>query len=108
MVGQVWDRLFGPPRVQDLPDGSVRVRLLGRVFEAPDREILFDAVSRERERLIESLARLHQRAGSRPYALLSRYGSGDLYQRDLQRVESRLSIYNEFLGQLVRQLQRES
>ena len=101
----LWDRLFGPPRIHELPDGSLRVRLLGRVFEVADYEGLFGAVSRERERIIVAVAKIHDGATSRPYLALSRIGPGELYQRDLQRLEDRLAVYNEFLGHLVRLMQ---
>ena len=106
-AGRAWDWMFGPPRVRELPDGSLRVRVLGRVFEAADYEGLFGAVSRERERLIQAVSKTHEGATSRPYMALSRLGPGDMYQRDLQRLEDRLAVYNEFLGHLARTMQRK-
>ena len=103
---RVWDWMFGPPRVHELPDGTLRVRVLGRVFEAADYEGLFGAVSRERERLIVAVSKIHEGATSRPYMVLSRLGPADMYQRDLQRIEDRLAAYNEFLGHLARMMQR--
>jgi hypothetical protein len=104
----LWDRLFGPPKVRELPDGGVRVRLLGRVFEASDYEGLFGAVNRERERLLGAVIKMHEGAGHRAYLSVARVGPGDIYQRDLQRIEDRLAVYNEFLGHLVRRLQARS
>lgn len=104
----VWNWLFGPPRVRELPDGSVRVRLLGRLFEAADDELLFSAVSHERERLLIALAKTHEGAGSRPFIAYSRGGAIDLYRRDAQRLEDRLALYNEFLAHLLRRMQQQS
>jgi hypothetical protein len=56
LARRIWDRLFGPPRVKELPDGSVSVRLLGRTFEAADYEGLIGAVDREREHLVRAVA----------------------------------------------------
>lgn len=102
-----WDRVFGPPRVRQMPDGSVRVRLMGRVFEAADDDGLFGAVSRERERLVQAVAKAHAGATTRPYLSLARLGPGEMYQRELQRLEDRLTLYNEFLGYLVRRMQAQ-
>jgi hypothetical protein len=103
----LWDRVFGPPRVRELPDGSVRVRLLGRVFEAADYEGLMGAVSREREYLLRAAARVHEGAGHRATLSVSRLGPGDLYFREVQRIEDRLAVYNEFLGHMVQRLQQQ-
>lgn len=98
--------MFGPPRVRHLPDGTLTVRLLGRRFEAQDYEGLFGSVSRERERLVQAVSKLHEGATSRPYLGISRIGPGEMYQRDLRRLEDRLALYNEFIGHLVEQMQQ--
>lgn len=106
IAGWLWDRLFGPPQVRELPDGTLRVRLLGRVFEAGDYEGLFGAVSREREHLLRAVSKVHEGAGHRATLAASRLGPGDLYFREVQRIEDRLAVYNEFLGHLVVRLQQ--
>jgi hypothetical protein len=103
-VRWMWDRLFGPPRVRTLPDGSVRVRLLGRIHEGSDYGALFDSVSRERERLIQAVVKTREGSLPKPYMSLSRIGPGEMYHRDIQRLEDRLAIYNDFLGHLVREM----
>jgi len=102
----VWDWLFGPPKVHELDDGTLRVRLMGRTFTASDGEGLFASVNRERDRLLQAVAKLHDGAGSRPYLSMSRMGPGDIYQRELQRIEDRLAVYNHFLGRLVQTTRR--
>jgi hypothetical protein len=104
----VWERLFGPPRIVTLEDGRLRVRVMGRVFEADDHEGLFRSVSAERERLVQAVSKLHTGTGGGPPLALHRFGPGDLTHRQLQRLEDRLAVYNEFLGHLVRRLQRDS
>jgi len=108
LARRAWDYLFGPPRIRSLPDGAVQVRLLGRVFEAADHDGLFDAVGRERERLLAAMSKLHEGAAGRPQLGFSRLGTGDLYQRDLQRLQDRLAAYNAFLGHLMRHTRRPS
>ena len=102
LAAGAWDRLFGPPRVQELPDGSVCVRLLGRRFDATSREGLFDAVARERGRLLTSLAETHAHSGMR--AMPSGRGVSDSYHQDTRRLEDRISLYGEFLGRLAKEL----
>ncbi|MFN8559349.1 MAG: hypothetical protein U0531_19095 [Dehalococcoidia bacterium] len=87
-------------------DGTLRVRLMGRVYEAPNDEALFGAVCRERDNLIRGVSHLHENVTSRQYVGMARIGSGEIYQRDLQRLEDRLAAYNEFLGHLVARMQR--
>jgi hypothetical protein len=103
---RLWDGLFGPPRIRELPDGTLHVRLFGRAFVAADYEGLFRAVSRERERLVHAVRKAHESASDRAYFPLTRLGPGELYQRDVRRLEDRLALYNEFLGHLVRRMQR--
>jgi hypothetical protein len=98
----LWDRLFGPPRVTELPDGSVSVRLLGRRFDASSRGALFDSVARERERLLEQVSRLHEGAAMRPLVGGARFSDG--YHRDTQRVQDRVGVYTDFLARLAREL----
>lgn len=105
LLRRIWQWAFGPPHVRVLEDGALRVRLLGRLFEAPDYESLFTAVSRERDHLIASVRGSHDRVMSRPYLTSSRFGPGELYHREVQRMEDRLAIYSEFLGYLDRQMQ---
>lgn len=102
--GKLWNLLFGPPRVQALPDGTLRVRLLGRVHEADDYEGLFRSVSAERDRLVRALAQAREAAPLRPSYTLLRVGPGEMHHRDLQRLEDRLALYNEFVGHLLRHL----
>jgi hypothetical protein len=100
-----WNYLFGPPKVRVLPDGTLRVRLLGRVFEASDYESLIGAVSREREHLLRAVSRVHEGAGHRAHLTVSRLGPGDLYLREVQRIEDRLAVYNDFLGHLMQRVE---
>ena len=99
----LWDRLFGPPRVRQLPDGCVCVRLLGRRFDAATHDGLFDAVARERERLLASVREMHERSGMR--AMPGGRGVSDSYHQATRRLEDRVSLYGEFLGRLARELQ---
>ena len=103
----LWDCLFAPPRVERLPEGGVRVRLMGRAFEAADYEGLFTAVNRERERLIQAVAKAHEGASRRSDLAFARVGPGEWYQRDLRRMEDRLSLYNEFLAHLLHLMRPE-
>lgn len=100
------DLLFGPPKVKTLPDGSLRVKLMGRVHTARSYDELFGSVNRERERLISSVAKSREGLPVRAGTAFSRIGPGDLHHRDIQRLEDRLAIYNHFLGHLVRVMQR--
>jgi hypothetical protein len=100
---KLWDLLFGPPRVQQLPDGTLRVRLPGRVHEADDYEGLFRSVNAERDRLLRALAQAREAVPLRPSYPL-RVGPGEMYHRDLQRLEERLALYNEVVGHLLRHL----
>ncbi len=104
----MWDWLFGPPRVKQLEDGSLRVKLLGRAHHGNSLDELFTSVARERDRLITAHGRLREGTPLRPYHTLGRAGAGDMYHRDLQRLEDRLSVYNEFLGHLVHRLQQSA
>ena len=106
VLRRLWNLLFGPPRVQQLPDGTLRVRLLGRVHEADDYEGLFHSVSAERDRLVRALAQAREAVPLRPTYPLLRVGPGEMYHRDLQRLEERLALYNEVVGLLLRHLQR--
>jgi hypothetical protein len=98
----LWDHVFGPPRVSELPDGSVTVRLLGRRFDASSREALFDAVARERGRLMEQVTKMHEGAAMRPLLGGTRFADG--YHRDTQRVQDRVGVYTDFLARLAREL----
>ena len=101
-VVRVWDVLFGAPRVHDLPDGSVAVRLLGRRFEASSRGALFDAVARERERLLVQVGKMHEGAAIRP--LIGGARLSDTHHHQTRRMEDRISLYTAFLGRLGREL----
>jgi hypothetical protein len=90
--------------VRATADGWLRVRLLGRVHEAPDYESLFDSVSRERERLIQAAARSRDVSHPKSYSALARVAPGEMYHRDVQRLEDRVAVYNHFLGHLARRL----
>lgn len=98
----LWDALFGPPRIRQLADGTLRVRLLGRTFEARDHDALLDSVSRDRERLLTGLNRLHER-GPESGMAGSRYNPGELHHRETARLQERLRVYNDFIGYLLRQ-----
>ena len=100
----LWDRLFGPPPVQELPDGGVCVRLLGRRFDAMTREGLFDVVARERERLLAGVAQMHARSGMR--AMSGGRAVSDSHHQATRRLEDRVSLYSEFLGRLAKDLDR--
>ncbi|MER3420645.1 MAG: hypothetical protein C4290_09060 [Chloroflexota bacterium] len=106
-LGKAWDLLFGPPRVHKLPDGTLRVRLLGRVHEADDYEGLFRSVSAERDRLVRALAQAREAVPLRPSYSLLRVGPGEMYHRDMQRLEERLALYNEVVGHLLRHLHHQ-
>ncbi len=98
----LWDRLFGPPHVSEQPDGTVTVRLLGRRFDASSRGALFDAVARERARLLEQVTKMHEGAAMRPLLGGARFADG--YHRDTQRVQDRVGVYTDFLARLAREL----
>lgn len=102
LVAVLWDRLLGPPRVSELPDGSVTVRLLGRRFEASSRGALFDSVARERARLMDQVTKMHEGAAMRPLLGGTRFADG--YHRDTQRVQDRVGVYTDFLARLAREL----
>lgn len=97
-----WNRLFGPPQVRRTPDGYLRVRQFGRVFVASDYDGLISAVGRERERLLDATLKLHEGAATRSTTGGARFGSADVYQREVRRVEARLMAYNDLLAHLVR------
>jgi hypothetical protein len=98
----VWDFVFGAPRARDLPDGGVTVRLMGRRFEASSRDVLFDTVVRERERLLITLGKVHEGAATRP--LLGGARMADTYHRESQRLQDRIAVYSDFIGRLGREL----
>lgn len=102
LLARTWDFLFGPPKVRDLPDGSVSVRLLGRRFEASSRGALFDAVARERERLVQQVGKMHEGAASRPMLGGTRFT--DTHHHQTQRMQDRVGLYTAFLGRLAREL----
>lgn len=104
----IWGRLFGPPRIRELEDGTLRVRILGRMHEGRDHEELFSSVNRERERLLRTVANVRDGTHSRPDLLSSRIGIGEVHHREVQRLQDRLSVYNDFLGHLVRNLPGET
>ena len=99
----LWDRIFGPPRVHDRPDGGVTVRLMGRRFEAATRAGLFDVVAREREQLLAQVAEAHARSGMRPFPVGR--GLSDTYHQTTRRLEDRIGIYSAFLGRLAQELE---
>lgn len=101
-LAAAWDRLFGPPRVRELPDGTVTVRLLGRRFDAATRDALFDLVAHERSRLLEQVVKMHESAVLRSPLAGMRFA--DTYHRDTQRVEDRVGVYTSFLARLAREL----
>ena len=101
-LADLLDRLFGPPRVQELPDGTVAVRLLGRRFEAATRAGLFDAVVRKGERLLISVAKMHEGAAARPLLAGGRFG--DSYHQMTRRLEDRVALYSAFIGRLAKEL----
>lgn len=103
-LARAWDVLFGPPKVERLPDGLVTVRLMGRRFTAGSLGGLLDSVGWERERLLEQLSRLHARAGSQPMLGSSRFI--DPSHREAQRIHDRLGVYSEFIGRAARELER--
>ena len=98
----LWDFLFGPPRVRELPDGTVTVRLLGRRFEAASRGSLFDAVARERQRLVVQLGKMHEGAATRPLLAGTRFS--DTYHHQTRRLEDRIGFYTAFLGHMAKEL----
>lgn len=104
----LWDLFFGPPRIRELEDGTLRVRILGRVHEGRDHEELFFSVNRERERLIQSVGKVRDGSHARPDLMSSRFGVGEVHHREIQRLQDRLGVYNDFLGHLVRMLPEES
>ena len=98
----LWDFLFGPPRVRELPDGTVTVRLLGRRFEAASRGSLFDSVARERQRLVVQLGKMHEGAATRPLLAGTRFS--DTYHHQTRRLEDRIGFYTAFLGHMAKEL----
>jgi hypothetical protein len=107
-VRWTWQRLFGPPRVERTPYGYLRVRHFGRVFEASNYDGLIDIVGRERERLMQSTLKLHEGAATKSVVAGSRFGAVDMYQREVRRVEARLTAYNDLLAHLVRCARQQS
>lgn len=101
-VVRLLDLIFGPPRPHERPDGGVAVRLLGRRFEASTPGALFDAVAREREKLIEQVARMHEGAAGRAIVPANRLA--DTYHFQTRRIEDRISLYTAFLGRMARDL----
>src|SRR5215211_172619 len=85
---RIFDAVFGPPRPQVRPDGSMSVRLLGRRFEASNGGALFDAVAREREKLLIQVSKMHEGAALRPFFGGSRMS--DSYHFHTRRMEDRI------------------
>ena len=104
-AAKLWDLLLGPPRLRELPDGSVMVRLLGRRFEASGRGALFDAVARERERLLTQVGKMHEGAATRPLVAGARFS--DTHHHQTRRLEDRIGLYTAFLGRLARELESD-
>jgi hypothetical protein len=101
-VAGIWDLVVGPPRYSHLPDGGVTVKLLGRRFQASTPDALFDAVARERERLLTQLGKLHEGAVTRPMMTGGRFS--DTYHQQSRRLEDRIALYSAFLGRLGQEL----
>jgi hypothetical protein len=99
---RLWDALFGPPRMQRVAENHVTVKLLGRRFEASSPGALFDAVARERERLVIQLGRMHEGAATKPLVAGARFS--DSYHQQTRRIEDRIGFYSAFLGGLARDL----
>ena len=100
-VAALWDFVFGPPRFQTRPNGSVNVRLLGRRFEAASPGALFDAVARERERLMIQVGQMHEGA-ARSHVSGVRFT--DTYHQQTRRVEDRIGLYTAFLGKMAKEI----
>jgi hypothetical protein len=98
----LWDVLFGPPRPRYAEDGGASVKLLGRRFEASSPGALFDAVARERQRLVVQLGKMHEGAATRPFIAGTRFS--DTYHHQTRRLEDRIGFYSIFLGRLARDL----
>lgn len=98
----LWDIVFGPPRARYHDDGHTSVRLLGRRFEASSPGLLFDAVARERERLVVQLGRMHEGAAAASFVAGTRFS--DTYHQQTRRLEDRIAFYSVFLGRLARDL----
>lgn len=105
LVAALWDGIFGAPAARDRPDGGVEARLLGRRFNASSRAALFDAVGRERERLLTQLDQLH-RNSINSVSGFSRVV--DSSHGDARRLQDRLAVYSAFLGRLARELEAEA
>jgi hypothetical protein len=101
-AARLWDVLFGPPRMQHLPDGGVGVKLLGRRFESSSPDLLFDSVARERERLVSQLGKMHEGAATKPLVAGTRFA--DSYHQQTRRIEDRIAFYSAFLGRLAKDL----
>lgn len=101
-AARLLDLIFGPPRLSERPDGSVTVRLLGRRFEASTPGALFDAVARERERLLLQVGKMHEGVAGRPIMPANRLA--DTYHFQTRRVEDRIALYTAFLGRMARDL----
>jgi hypothetical protein len=99
---RLWDALFGPPRMTYIADNHVTVKLLGRRFEASTPGALFDAVARERERLVVQLGKMHEGAATKPLIAGARFS--DSYHQQTRRIEDRIGFYSTFLGRLAKDL----
>jgi hypothetical protein len=99
---RIVDAVFGPPRPRIRPDGSMSVRLLGRRFEASSGGALFDAVAREREKLLIQVGKMHEGAAGRPFFSGSRLT--DSYHFHTRRMEDRIALYTAFLGRMAKDL----
>jgi hypothetical protein len=99
---RIFDAVFGPPRPQIRPDGSMSVRLLGRRFEASNGGALFDAVASEREKLLIQVGKMHEGAAVRPFYSGNRLT--DSYHFHTRRMEDRVALYTAFLGRMAKDL----
>jgi hypothetical protein len=99
---RLWDALFGPPRMQYVADNHLTVKLLGRRFEASSPGALFDAVARERERLVVQLGKMHEGAATKPLIAGARFS--DSYHQQTRRIEDRIGFYSTVLGRLAKDL----
>lgn len=100
LVLRLWYLLFGPPRVKRRPDGALRVRIGGQVFEASDVDGLIRIVDRARANTAERLA--EARLSSSASAGYGMRGPGsNLAFRQARSLEQRLGLYEACLASLL-------
>lgn len=104
---RLWSLLSGQPLLTRRADGSMRVRVAGRVFEAPDEDTLIIMIDRERNRTAERLARARDSVSGAEFRPDPLGGSGfhakRVAFRETRLLERRLSRYAGFLASIIQE-----